>query len=156
MISSGPWRLEQQGQSHPEKIYGFRTYRCSNSPYITRLASCLSRNALTISSDEPYFIWASTRGMLRMSRRDEGRRNAGEKARGEEPARACDGQFPALMRGGGGKSPDQRHLYRTGKWFPARVRGSVQILVISHGIQDVDFAPPSEVMLKMAGATLAS
>src|SRR5476649_907904 len=30
---------------------------CSNSPYITRLASCLSRNAPTISSDEPIFKW---------------------------------------------------------------------------------------------------
>src|SRR5476649_132772 len=30
---------------------------CSNSPYITRLASCLSRNAPTISSVEPIFKW---------------------------------------------------------------------------------------------------
>jgi hypothetical protein len=31
---------------------------CSNSPYITRLANCLSRNAPTISSDEPHFLYA--------------------------------------------------------------------------------------------------
>jgi Transposase len=62
MISSGVVEgLNNKAKVTLRKSYGFRTYRVLDSPYITRLASCLSRNAPTISSDEPKILmWALT------------------------------------------------------------------------------------------------
>jgi hypothetical protein len=50
-------RPEQQGQSHNEKIRtAFAPTESSNLPSITHLASCLSRNQPTISSEESSFF----------------------------------------------------------------------------------------------------
>jgi len=56
MISSGVVEgLNNKAKVTLRKSYGFRTYRVLELSLITRLASCLSRNAPTISSDEPLF-----------------------------------------------------------------------------------------------------
>ena len=57
IISSGVVEgLNNKAKVTLRKSYGFRTYRVLELSLITRLASCLSRNAPTISSDEPYFL----------------------------------------------------------------------------------------------------
>jgi hypothetical protein len=54
LLSSGVVEgLNNKAKVTMRKSYGFRTYRVSNSPSITHLASCPSRSPPTISSDQP-------------------------------------------------------------------------------------------------------
>ena len=58
LLSSGVVEgLNNKAKVTMRKSYGFRTFRASNSPSITHLASCPSRNPPTIFSDEPQLIW---------------------------------------------------------------------------------------------------
>ena len=55
LISSGVVEgLNNKAKVTMRKSYGFRTTRYSHWHFITRLASCLSRNQSTTFSEEPY------------------------------------------------------------------------------------------------------